>query len=420
MTSLQKLPLIFGRCVFRARNSREVERFCIKCNMCKTNFHSQRSGISNRDTLSARNLTYKHVSTSLLSACAIYYLFRKYDDSEGVTNYLENLKTAFKNAYVVSAAGPSGGMRSQFNFIADIVEKAQPAVVFIEVVKGRGFRRMSSSGSGFIVRSDGLILTNAHVVAGASHVHVYLNDNKKVQGVVQAVDQVCDLATVKVQARDLPTLPLGKSGEVRPGEWVVALGSPFNLQKTVTAGVVSNPGRETMGNLTSSPPMIQHDAVINVGNSGGPLINLDGEAVGINTMTLTSGISFALPADLAVDFLNRAKKIEGRFPSSPPKRTYVGLSVISLTPDLQMNLRKRVPNFPTSVEQGILIVSVISGSPAQSAGLLPTDVITHINRKPVTSTSDYFKAIETGQELTLQIARGNALFTITVTPEEVD
>ncbi|XP_061184282.1 serine protease HTRA2, mitochondrial-like [Saccostrea echinata] len=420
MTNLQRLHFILGRCIFRGRNSREVERLRIKC---RTYFHSQGAGPAKtpKDRLSARNLTYKYLSASLLSICATYYLFRKYEDSEELTNYWNDLKTAFKNAYVVRADGPSGGMRSQFNFIADIVEQAQPAVVFIEVVKGRGFRQMSSSGSGFIVRSDGLILTNAHVVAGASHVHVYLNDNKKVQGVVQAVDQVCDLATVKVQARNLPTLPLGKSTAVRPGEWVVALGSPFNLQKTVTAGVVSNPGRETMGNLTKSPPMIQHDAVINVGNSGGPLINLDGEAIGINTMTLTSGISFALPADLAVDFLNRAKKIEGRFPSSPPaKRTYVGLSVISLTPDLQMNLRKRVPNFPTNVEQGILIVSVISGSPAQSAGLLPTDVITHINRKPVTSTSDYFKAIETGQELTFQIARGNASFTVTVTPEEVD
>ncbi|XP_048744225.1 serine protease HTRA2, mitochondrial-like isoform X5 [Ostrea edulis] len=282
------------------------------------------------------------------------------------------------------------------------------------------YQQTSSSGSGFIVRPDGLILTNAHVVAGASRVQVYLSNGQKVQGTVQAVDQVCDLATVKVNERNLQTLTLGKSSEVRPGEWVVALGSPFNLQKTVTAGIVSNAGRETMGNLTKSPPMIQHDAVINVGNSGGPLINLDGEAIGINTMTLTSGISFALPADLAADFLNRAKRVEGKFSPPSSKKRYMGLSVMTLTPDLQMDLRRRVSNFPSKVEQGILIVAVVSHSPAHYAGLSPGDVITHINGQSVTSTSQYFKAIEREEKLTLKIARENGTFTVTVTPEEVD
>ncbi|XP_056005071.1 serine protease HTRA2, mitochondrial-like isoform X2 [Ostrea edulis] len=302
MTNLYRNTFILRRCILRRKFPNNFERVYRTFNK---SFHNE-TDWTKRTKPGLFNLSCKF-SVSLLSVCVFYNLYRK-TKNEDVVDYGHGLKIALENAFVVKAASPSVGKRSQFNFIADIVEQTQPAVVFIEVVRGRGFGQTSSSGSGFIVRPDGLILTNAHVVAGASRVQVYLSNGQKVQGTVQAVDQVCDLATVKVNERNLQTLTLGKSSEVRPGEWVVALGSPFNLQKTVTAGIVSNAGRETMGNLTKSPPMIQHDAVINVGNSGGPLINLDGEAIGINTMTLTSGISFALPADLAADFLNRAKR----------------------------------------------------------------------------------------------------------------
>lgn len=424
MTSLRGKTLFVGnfirrRCVIDSRET------VVK----KTNsFLSQKADLGLLNKLQAnfqnRRPYFQFLSASILSSCVLYFIQKKRYTSANIDAYFWNdLGLRLGNALNLRAECAQGpGMRARFNFIADIVEQAQPAVVFLEVVKGneRYGPKQRASGSGFIVRSDGLILTNAHVVAGASRVQVCLNDGEKVQGVVQAVDQVCDLATVKVQRNNLPTLPLGKSSEVRPGEWVVALGSPFNLQKTVTAGIVSNPGRETMGNLTKSPPMIQHDAIINVGNSGGPLINLDGEAIGINTMTLTSGISFALPADLAVDFLNRAKRVEGKFPKPAPKRHYVGLGVMSLTPDLQMNLKKMAPNFPTNVEQGIVIGSVYVGSPAHQAGLVPTDVITHINGKVVTSTSDYFKAIETGEKITLQIARSTGVFKVSIVPEDVD
>lgn len=414
--------LLFAGNVFRRRCVVYSTRTAVKNTI---SFHSQKTDFLKLKANFQNSGPYFHyLPASILSSCVLYYIYkRRYKNASIDANFWNDLEVRLGNALSLRADCAQGhGKRAQFNFIADIVEQAQPAVVFLEVVKGSGRYGYTqrSSGSGFIVRPDGLILTNAHVVAGASRVQVYLNDGEKVQGVVQAVDQVCDLATVKVQRNNLPTLPLGRSSEVRPGEWVVALGSPFNLQKTVTAGIVSNPGRETMGNLTKSPPMIQHDAVINVGNSGGPLINLDGEAIGINTMTLTSGISFALSADLAVDFLNRAKRVEGKFSQPAPKRHYVGLGVMSLTPNLQMNLKKMAPNFPPNVEQGILIGSVIVGSPAHQAGLVPTDVITHINGKVVTSTSDYFKAIEAGERITLQIARSTGVFTVSIVPEEVD
>nr|XP_022338016.1 serine protease HTRA2, mitochondrial-like [Crassostrea virginica] len=422
MTALQGKNFLISN-ILRRKCFGEFKQIVSRNKFTCSTFHSSPKF---KFTASRFLIRTRHIlSASLLSTCVVYYFYTKHQkrtklETESWTDWKKILQTVCDRGLFVKAECDGGSRRTQFNFIADIVEQAQPAVVFIEVVKGRGFGHVHSSGSGFIVRPDGLILTNAHVVAGASRVQVYLNDGEKVQGVVQAVDQVYDLATVKVQRSNLPTLALGRSSEVRPGEWVVALGSPFNLQKTVTAGIVSNPGRETMGNLTKSPPMIQHDAVINVGNSGGPLINLDGEAIGINTMTLTSGISFALPSDMAVDFLNRAKRVEGKFSQPPAKRRYVGVSVMTLTPDLLANLRRRSTNFPSNIEQGIVIASVISGSPAHQMGLLPRDVITHINGKVVTSTSDFFKAVEVGDRLTLQIARGTGTFSVSVVPEEVD
>ncbi|CAE1315992.1 HTRA2 [Acanthosepion pharaonis] len=189
-------------------------------------------------------------------------------------------------------------------------KKAAPAVVYIEVANRHPYYTVLSNGSGFIVKEDGLILTNAHVVVNRHKVIVKLQDGTKVEGKVLLVDPVSDLAAIKINVAGLPILNLGESNSLRPGEWVIAMGSPLSLTNTVTSGIVSTPhrGSAELGLHHRNMTYIQTDAVINFGNSGGPLVNLDGEAIGINTLKVATGISFAIPSDYAKGFLHKAEK----------------------------------------------------------------------------------------------------------------
>ncbi|XP_034058365.1 serine protease HTRA3-like [Gymnodraco acuticeps] len=211
--------------------------------------------------------------------------------------------------------------RYKFNFIADVVEKIAPAVVHIEM-----FIRHSlfshhvrlSSGSGFIITPSGVIVTNAHVVTtdaiatvtGRPQLRVQLYNGDAYEAVVRHVDRKADIATIKVNPqKKLPVLSLGRSAGLRPGEFVVAIGSPFALQNTVTTGIVSTAQRDgkELGIKDSDMDYIQTDALINYGNSGGPLINLDGEVIGINTLKVAAGISFAIPSDRISRFLTESQ-----------------------------------------------------------------------------------------------------------------
>ncbi|XP_037621579.1 serine protease HTRA3-like [Sebastes umbrosus] len=207
--------------------------------------------------------------------------------------------------------------RYKFNFIADVVEKIAPAVVHIELfirhpLFGRHMRL--SSGSGFIANHSGVIVTNAHVVttaaAGRPQLRVQLHDGDAYEATVRDVDRKADIATIKVNPqKKLPVLSLGRSADLRPGEFVVAIGSPFALQNTVTTGIVSTTQRDgkELGIKDSDMDYIQTDAIINYGNSGGPLVNLDGEVIGINTLKVTAGISFAIPSDRISRFLTESQ-----------------------------------------------------------------------------------------------------------------
>ncbi|XP_055316988.1 serine protease HTRA2, mitochondrial [Sitodiplosis mosellana] len=342
---------------------------------------------------------------------------------------------AFSLSPSVNAAVPTtneASNRSRFNFFADIVEKAAPAVVFIEIKDKRHLDYFSrepvtaSNGSGFIVEDNGLILTNAHVVINKPHtfVQVRLQDGRKFIGRVETVDPVSDLATVQIDCKKLPTIKLGSSSDLRSGEWVVALGSPLALNNTVTAGVVSSTQRasQELGLRGKNINYIQTDAAITFGNSGGPLINLDGEAIGINSMKVTAGISFAIPIDYVRDFLEKSQQLrDNKKFKPPPARRYMGITMLTLTDDILTELRQRSHTVPVDVKSGVLIWKVIIGSPAYNGGLSPGDIVTKINGKEVHNTSDIYSFLsEKGKALNMTVYRGTQKLEIMIVPEEMD
>ncbi|BFZ01430.1 hypothetical protein BsWGS_04469 [Bradybaena similaris] len=331
----------------------------------------------------------------------------------------------FQSAWLLGASVHADS-RNKNNFIADVVEKAGPAVVFLEI-KGRhpltGRPVTLSNGSGFIVRSYGIILTNAHVVANKSTVSVKLQDGRVMEGQVTAVDPISDLAAVKISAKDLPVIPLGESSDIRPGEWVIAMGSPLSLSNTVTCGIVSSVQRASreLGLRNKDMDYIQTDAVINFGNSGGPLVNMDGKAIGINTMKVTTGISFAIPADYAVKFLNKAEALmkTGQTENGFLKRRYMGITMLTLTENVMRDLKNNIkmPNFP-DIDGGVFVYKVIPGSPAFIGGVQAGDIIVSIGGTAVKSAADVYDAVEKSDNLEVTVIRGSKKEVIKVNTQE--
>lgn len=236
----------------------------------------------------------------------------------------------------------------------------------------RGGPRMGS-GSGFIISDDGYVLTNAHVVASADEVTVALTDKREFKAKVIGVDRRTDIALLKIDATGLPKLALGNSADVKVGEWVVAIGSPFGFENSVTAGIISAKGRSLSGE--SYVPFLQTDVAVNPGNSGGPLFNLKGEVVGINSQIFSRtggymGLSFAIPIEIAMNISDQLRT------SGKVSRGRLGVVIQPLTAQLAKSFGKDDPN-------GALVASTEKGSPAEKAGLQAGDVIVQFNGKPV-------------------------------------
>jgi serine protease Do len=253
-------------------------------------------------------------------------------------------------------------------------------------------------GSGFIVSSDGVILTNAHVVAEATEITVKLTDRREFEAKVIGVDKRTDIAVLKIDARNLPAVKIGHAGDLKVGEWVAAIGSPFGFENTITSGIVSAKARALPDE--NYVPFIQTDVAVNPGNSGGPLFNMDGEVVGVNSQIFSRtggfmGLSFAIPIDVAMqvkeDLVQNGKVTRGR----------IGVQIQDVNQAL-------ANSFGLPKPQGALISGVEPGSPAEKAGLKSGDVVLGVNGKEINQLSDLSGAIaatKPGSNARLQLWR---------------
>lgn len=334
----------------------------------------------------------------LLVACAAFIgaiigsiITLKYVDVGGYTSIEERQNLTFAN-YTPDSSRKI--YTAPINFEA-AAKRVTPTVVHIRIIYGGGKFSMNaldnyfnprahSSGSGVIISDDGYVVTNHHVIEGANSIEVILNNNQRFFAKLVGQDPSTDLALLKIKARNLPFVKYGDSDQVIPGEWVLAIGNPFNLNSTVTAGIVSAKARnigilEERNNLQVES-FIQTDAAVNPGNSGGALVNLHGELIGINSAIATatgtySGYSFAIP-------INLVKKImDDLLEFGEVQRGLLGVQIGDVNPGLadQLNL---------SVTQGVLISSINNGSAAKAAGMEAGDVIVAIDKHPITSVSE--------------------------------
>ncbi|MDZ8136890.1 MAG: HhoA/HhoB/HtrA family serine endopeptidase [Nostoc sp. DedQUE04] len=277
-------------------------------------------------------------------------------------------------------------------------------------------------GSGFIIDKSGLVMTNAHVVDKADKVTVRLKDGRTFEGKVQGIDEVTDLAVVKINAgNDLPVAPLGSSSNVQVGDWAIAVGNPLGFDNTVTLGIVSTLKRSSaqVGISDKRLDFIQTDAAINPGNSGGPLLNGQGEVIGINTAIRPDamGIGFAIPIDKAKAIATQLQR-DGKV-----AHPYLGVQMLTLTPDLAKQ-NNTDPNSPIQIPEinGVFVMRVVPNSPAASAGIRRGDVILQIDGKAITSAEQLQNVVEDsrlGQVLQVKVQRGNKTEQLSVRTAEL-
>lgn len=350
---------------------------------------------------------------------------------KGVSVFLLSLVACF------SAVGANAASLPDF---ADLVEKNAPTIVNIATMQrpepASGdrdkdieelLRRLSPDGdlppeleeaparprggvgSGFIISEDGYLITNHHVVAGADEITVTLNDRRVFQAQVIGTDELSDMALLKIEANDLPAVTFGNSEQVRVGEWVLAIGSPFGLEFSATAGIVSAKGRTVPGNQTSYVSFIQTDVAINQGNSGGPLFNLDGQVIGINSQILSSsggsnGVSFAIPSNVALNVVEQLRE------SGTVNRGLLGV----LIKDVDYALAEA---FQMPRPRGAFVDEVQPGSPAEDAGVQNNDIIIAFNDSEIEASSMlpfYVGQVRPGTTAQLTIMRNGDIITLPV------
>jgi len=326
------------------------------------------------------------------------------------------------------------------NFIADAVNRVGAAVVRIDAdgsdmelpegLENPFFRRFfgdempvpepfqQGTGSGFIISADGQIITNAHVVEGASRVTVTLTDGRTFEGSVVGTDKVTDVAAVKIDASDMPTVSFGRTDTLSPGQWAIAIGNPLGLDNTVTAGIISALGRSSseVGIPDKRVQFIQTDAAINPGNSGGPLLNDQGEVIGMNTAIRkdAQGLGFAIP----VETFNRIA--QQLFEDGEVQHPYLGIQMVLLTPDIrdEINATNELA-VKVNADVGVLIIRVLEDTPAEAGGLKAGDIIQQVNGNPVETPADVQAEVdagEVGQPLDVEVQRGDQSQTLTIRP----
>ncbi|NJM47847.1 MAG: PDZ domain-containing protein [Alkalinema sp. RU_4_3] len=327
-------------------------------------------------------------------------------------------------------------MPNTANFIAEAVEKVGPSVVRINAVKvvesdvpealrqffdgaqGGEERVERGTGSGFIITSDGKLLTNAHVVADADEVEVVLKDGRSFKGKVMGLDPVTDVAAIKIQADKLPAVTFGDSEGLIPGQWAIAIGNPLGLDNTVTAGIISATGRSSreVGINDKRVNFIQTDAAINPGNSGGPLLNDRGEVIGINTAIRANaqGLGFAIP-------ISTARRISDQlFDSGKANHAFLGIQMVELNAKLrdQINSQPKA-GFQVDQDQGVLVARVGQGSPADQGGMKAGDVIESVGGTPIKNSADIQNKLDdskVGEPLTIVVKRNGNSTTLQVKP----
>jgi Do/DeqQ family serine protease len=336
---------------------------------------------------------------------------------------------------------PSATAPASSSFVAKIVEEAGPAVVRIdasrtvttqlpEALQNPFFREFFGGqlpesqertergvGSGFIVSDDGTIFTNAHVVDGADTVNVTLKDGRTVEGRVVGSDPLTDVAVIDIDTENLPTVPLSDSSQLKPGEWAIAIGNPLGLDNTVTVGIVSATGRTSgqVGVSDKRVDFIQTDAAINPGNSGGPLLNEQGEVIGMNTAIIQNaqGIGFAIPIN------DVARLTEQIIANGKVEHPYLGIRMVELTEQSRAAINAET-DLDVQADAGVVILEVVPDSPAAKAGLQPGDIIVSANGGPIAEAAEVQSAVEDtaiGSDLTIQVRRDARLQTLTVQPE---
>ncbi len=385
----------------------------------------------------------KYLSLLLLStiaSCAFGYLAAKQQIPSAIVESPAIANSQLANDKIAIGANS--------NFITQVVDKVGPAVVRINASKTVTTRQSGGSefedpffkrffgdrstqptqpeerevqrgtGSGFIINDRGQILTNAHVVAGATKVTVTLKDGRTVDGKVKGLDRVTDVAVIEIAEKNLPSIEIGNSDLIKPGEWAIAIGNPLGLDNSVTAGIISATGRTSaeIGAADKRVNYIQTDAAINPGNSGGPLLNAAGQVIGMNTAILrgAQGLGFAIP-------INTAQKIAKQLIATGKfEHPFLGIQMVNLTPQLKQQINSDPSaNIKIDVDKGTLIARVVRNSPAAKAGIRSGDIIQSVNGKAVQNSNQVQQAVENtkvGDSVQVQVRRNGQNITLNVTP----